>query len=69
MEWFILLLLIMLAIGMFFRGIVALTITVILMSSGNPILGIVVGIITYIVMHLVFPNKEGSIEPEKELGD
>ncbi len=66
MEWFILLLIVMLAIGMFFRGIVALTITVVAMCGANPILGIVVGIFTYIVMHLMFPNKEESIDPEKD---
>lgn len=66
MEWFILLLLLMLTIGMFFRGIVALIITVIAMCSVNPILGIVVGIFTYIVMHHMFPNKEESIDPEKD---
>lgn len=69
MEWFILLLLLMLAIGMFFRGIIALTVTVIVMSGADFLMGIVIGIITYIVMHLIFPNKEESVDPDKELGD
>lgn len=58
MEWFVLLLLILMAIGMFFRGIVALIVTIIATCGSDSLWGIVIGMITYVLMYIIFPEQD-----------
>lgn len=69
MEWLILLIFIMLIVGMFFRGIIALTVMVIFMCASNALLGVIMGVITYVLMYVIPPVIGKFIEPDEELDD